>query len=135
MRKLKLVQQYDQTGCVPACLGMIVDKSYFEIRQLLIDSKIQKHRSIIGIYEWELQEILSKYFGINSRWIKFENLSKLENHCILFLAHVYPPQTLQRHCVVYDAKECQILDPDMSLYNNLGGFNVSNCLEIYEKIS
>jgi hypothetical protein len=130
MKKLKLIEQYDQGGCAIACLAALTEKTYFETRQFLYDNRIKKQKEAIGLYEWDLKDILFKYFNINSKWIKFESVDKLEKHCVLYLLPIDPPKNFARHCVIYDCNEFKILDPAQCLYNNLGGYNVSNCLEI-----
>jgi len=130
MKKLKLIEQYDQSGCAIACLAMLIEKTYFETRQFLYDNGIKKQKYMIGLYEWELKDILFKYFNINSRWIKFESVCTLRKHCVLYLVPIDPPRNFSRHCVVFDYNEIKILDPSQSIYNNLGGYNVSSCLEI-----
>lgn len=152
IKKLKYVEQLDPSGCTIACLAMIVDKKYFELRDFLNDKKQQvincllkenvyfphfykDHTSSrIHFYGQEIMNILETIFQIKSRFIEFRSMENLVNHCVLTVSDIKGCKICSSHAVLYDARKKIILDPSSHfgsrLNNNLVGHNVVTCLEI-----
>lgn len=133
MRRLNLVKQLDNTGCTIACLSMIAEIPYFELRNIL-HSNVSRFKNAvalvnIGLYPNEFRSILSNQFCISSRFIKFVSLGELRRHCVLFLRPIVFDST--EHAVVYDAKTKTIFDPSGKNIN-IDDYNVCTCIEIIE---
>lgn len=133
MKKLKLVKQLDKYGCTIACLSMITEISYFDVRKILhqeIDRMKNKCVSPteIGLNCLPLKEALEKIFNIPCRFIKFLSFSKLKKHCILYICPLMGAYEFV-HTIVFDAKNRRIIDP-MDNLKNLNEFNIICCIEI-----
>jgi len=134
MRKLKLVQQFDQCGCSIACVAMVTDMSYFMVREmthlkvtrLVVQSPVPPH--LIGLYGKELKDLLEDIYDIPCRFVKFSSLRQIKKHCILWITALAWKEG-GSHVVVFDAEKRRILDP-MNILKNLNEHNVACCLEI-----
>lgn len=131
MKSIKRVKSMDYYGCAVACLAMITDKSYFQMREKLskvYDRQMGKivRSEQLGIPITDLYDILRTHLHIRCVGAKF--VVPMKNHCILFLT----PVNLRyfTHAVVWDAKKQRILDPDSDGKNILDDFNISYCIEI-----
>lgn len=152
MKKLKYVKQLDPCGCTIACLAMIVDKEYFELRHFLNNNKeklspflrgnpvhqehfyANKLSSRIGFFPEEIISILEIFFNKRSKFIEFRGLENLKNHCILSISDMDGSKLPNSHAIVYDAKQKLVLNPcpddNIKLDNKLTGYNVLVCIEI-----
>ncbi len=152
MRELKHVLQLDNKGCTIACMAMIVDMRYFELRQLLSDNdktipyaynKLRGKDGHIGIYSSEFRDILKRLFNIESNWIQFTSTRSLKKHCVLYINKIDQHPGGGSHCMVFDAVQRKILDPSkengwnigqnlIARHKKLGTHknNVHQCLEI-----
>ena len=64
--KVKHVYQHDDTGCGLACVGMLVNKSYFEVKEKVLRSGLLKSNAEdFGTTFKQLIEILNQ-FGVNT---------------------------------------------------------------------
>lgn len=133
MKKLKHIIKLDQYGCSIACIAMITNKSYFEIRDIVhknvsrLKNKWSDHR-YIGLYPQEMLDTLKSIFKRPCKFIKFSSLRKLKKHCILFICSIEGERT-GGHAIIFDTKARRILDPD-NMMKNLNGCNVFCCIEI-----
>ena len=136
MEKIKPIKQLDKKGCTIACMAMVTDKSYFEIRAILHDEvdRLKKDSPIpdilMGLYCNEFKDALEKIFDIRCKYIKFLSLKKLKKHCVLYLVPLSGHYG-GSHTIVFDAVKRRIIDPFSSIEKiNLDEHNVSCCIEL-----
>lgn len=140
-KPLKQIYQLDPTGCTYACVAMIANKKYFEIRELvsnIIPSLSAKNMSLYitspGLLPGQIKDVLN-YLNIRSKWIKFESLNKLKNNAILLICKIDKNDFESGHAIVFDKLNKKILDPGFGANISLDSYNICGCLEIlrYDK--
>lgn len=132
MIELKLIKQMDKYGCTIACLSMLTGTPYFEMRDIL-HRRLDRLRKIvdpqdIGLSCRQLKNTLKHLFGIESEFIKFHSLERLETTCVLYICPLAGPYDSQ-HTIIYNHATNKILDPTSEL-RTLEDFNVTCCLSI-----
>ena len=141
MKSLRLVEQQYKDDCTIACLAMITGISYYRTQRILrrnANKTISRLRFLkrckrIEYIEWpKFIPILEDMFNISSRFIRFESLQNLKQHCILGVCNINGTFLKKSHAVVFDAKNRKILDP-IGRREDLNQSNVFACLEIGEE--
>jgi len=134
VQKLKPVEQLDQCGCTIACLAMILEMPYFQVRTEL-HSTIDRLKkpcvpyTEIGLNCVDMQVILEREFSKPCQFIKFLSLSKLKKHCMLYICPLEGGYS-GIHAVMFDAISRKLIDPTAHKIINLDNFNVMCCIEI-----
>jgi len=133
IKKLKLVEQLDKDGCTTACLAMLLNKSYFDMRKYihLNVERFKNHYNCYSccLYFFEIKEILDK-LKIKNEFIKFESFDKLKGHNILSASIIGPVHSA--HSIIFDGKTRKILDPSRkSEYDHIKhNYNIYKCIQI-----
>lgn len=136
MRSIKKVKSLDHYGCAIACLAMITNKSYFQMREKL-NQVYDRHKYKItsferlGIPVSDVYELLRTHLNVRCQGTKF--IMPMEKHCILLINPI-DPYLAQKflHAIVWDAKRKRILDPDGNDNSILDNFNICCCIEILQ---
>ena len=134
MEEIKQVIQLDKYGCTIACMAMILDMQYFDLRKILHE-KIDRltgrtNPEFIGLNCGPMKDALETMFDVQCRFIKFESLGDLRKHCILFICPLGGCYVFV-HTVIYDAQQKRLIDPDQrDTIASLENYNVVCCLEI-----
>lgn len=134
MRKLKRVQQLDQHGCTIACIAMIVDMSYFMVREMIqfkvarLEKQPPVPPQLIGLYCEEISDVLGRIYKVPCKFVKFSSLRRMKKHCILWVTPLMWKEC-GTHVILFDADKRCILDP-MNMLKKLDKYNVACCMEI-----
>lgn len=141
--EMVLVQQLDREGCTIACLAMLLNCDYYEMRKKLDDlnhsfshllSRWGEPEFILTFYPKEICGVLLQ-LRIISEYVKwYENEDKNDNnstHILLLSPAKHPEYT---HAVIYHDR--MIYDPtkDKPQPNNLENFNVHCCIRVNDAI-
>jgi|SaaInl8_200m_RNA_FD_contig_21_1650833_length_515_multi_8_in_0_out_0_1 ABC-type bacteriocin/lantibiotic exporter with double-glycine peptidase domain len=83
MKLIKLIKQFDETGCGIACIAMLANKDYEKVKgDLLIQEKWTKRKRNFYTKVHQLQKLL-KIYKIESQVAKFKNWNSLKSFSIV----------------------------------------------------